>query len=268
MAAAGVPTAVARLCRRPTRSPPRSTRSDRRTSSRTTASRPARASSSPTTVTRPSSTRPRAGDVVVEEYLDGPEVSLFAISDGTTVVPMLPAQDFKRILDGDEGPNTGGMGAYTPLPWAPADLVAEIERDVIQPTIDEMARRGTPFRGLLYAGLALTVARPAGRRVQRPLRRPRDPAAAGPARLAALAAARGRRDRHAGRRAAARVEARRRGGGRDGLGRATPSRPSKGDVIVGTDDARQGVGRARPPRRHRPRRRTGGSSPRAAGSWR
>ena len=69
---------------------------------------------------------------------------------------MQPAQDFKRIFDGDEGPNTGGMGAYTPLPWAPADLVAEVQRDVLQPTVDEMARRGTPFRGLLYAGLALT----------------------------------------------------------------------------------------------------------------
>jgi phosphoribosylamine--glycine ligase len=97
------------------------------------------------------------GDVVVEEYLDGPEVSVFAFSDGTTVVPMLPAQDFKRIFDGDEGPNTGGMGAYTPLPWASADLVAEVQRDVLQPTVDEMARRGTPFRGLLYAGLALTA---------------------------------------------------------------------------------------------------------------
>ncbi len=96
------------------------------------------------------------GRVVVEEYLDGPEVSLFAFSDGETVVPMLPAQDFKRIFDGEQGPNTGGMGAYTPLPWAPAGLVEEIVRDVVQPTVDEMARRGTPFRGLLYAGLALT----------------------------------------------------------------------------------------------------------------
>jgi phosphoribosylamine--glycine ligase len=94
--------------------------------------------------------------VVVEEYLDGPEVSLFAITDGTTVHPLLPAQDFKRILDGERGPNTGGMGAYTPLPWAPDGLVDEITRTVIQPTVDEMARRGTPFAGLLYAGLALT----------------------------------------------------------------------------------------------------------------
>lgn len=94
--------------------------------------------------------------VLVEEFLDGPEVSLFAITDGATVVPLQPAQDFKRLGDGDAGPNTGGMGAYTPLPWAPDDLVAEVHDRVLQPTVDEMARRGTPFSGLLYAGLALT----------------------------------------------------------------------------------------------------------------
>ena len=99
--------------------------------------------------------------VVIEEYLDGPEVSLFALcgwndADGATVYPLLPAQDFKRIHDGDEGPNTGGMGAYTPLTWAPDDLVDEVAGTVLQPTVDEMARRGTPFTGLLYAGLALT----------------------------------------------------------------------------------------------------------------
>ena len=94
--------------------------------------------------------------VVIEEFLDGPEVSLFAITDGTTVYPLQPAQDFKRIGDGDAGPNTGGMGAYTPLGWAPDGLVEEVLRDVLQPTVDEMARRGTPFAGLLYAGLALT----------------------------------------------------------------------------------------------------------------
>ena len=94
--------------------------------------------------------------VVIEEFLDGPEVSLFALTDGTTVYPLQPAQDFKRIFDGDEGANTGGMGAYTPLPWAPEGLVEEGLRDVLQPTVDEMARRGTPFSGLLYAGLALT----------------------------------------------------------------------------------------------------------------
>jgi phosphoribosylamine--glycine ligase len=96
------------------------------------------------------------GRVVIEEYLDGPEVSLFAITDGETVLPMLPAQDFKRVHDGGEGPNTGGMGAYTPLPWAPAGLVDEVTERVLRPTVREMARRGTPFTGLLYAGLALT----------------------------------------------------------------------------------------------------------------
>ncbi|TCC43071.1 phosphoribosylamine--glycine ligase [Kribbella sindirgiensis] len=94
--------------------------------------------------------------VLIEEFLDGPEVSLFAITDGTTVLPMQPAQDFKRLGDNDEGPNTGGMGAYTPLPWAPDDLVADITEKVLQPTIDELRHRGTPFSGLLYAGLALT----------------------------------------------------------------------------------------------------------------
>jgi phosphoribosylamine---glycine ligase len=94
--------------------------------------------------------------VVIEEFLDGPEVSVFALSDGTTVVPLVPAQDFKRVGDGDAGPNTGGMGAYSPLPWAPPDLVDEVYQTVLAPTIEEMARRGTPFAGLLYAGLALT----------------------------------------------------------------------------------------------------------------
>ncbi|WP_028709260.1 phosphoribosylamine--glycine ligase [Propionicicella superfundia] len=94
--------------------------------------------------------------VVVEEFLDGPEVSLFAICDGSTALPMQPAQDFKRVGDGDAGPNTGGMGAYTPLPWAPPGLVDEVMDSVVAPTLAEMARRGTPFVGLLYAGLALT----------------------------------------------------------------------------------------------------------------
>jgi phosphoribosylamine--glycine ligase len=96
------------------------------------------------------------GRVVIEEFLDGPEVSLFCITDGTTVVPLMPAQDFKRVGDGDTGPNTGGMGAYSPLPWAPASLVEDVVRTVVQPTVDEMHRRGTPFAGLLYTGLAMT----------------------------------------------------------------------------------------------------------------
>ena len=94
--------------------------------------------------------------VVVEEYLDGPEVSVFAVTDGTTVRPLQAAQDFKRIHDGDQGPNTGGMGAYTPLPWASLGLADEVFASVLEPTVAELARRGTPFAGLLYAGLALT----------------------------------------------------------------------------------------------------------------
>jgi phosphoribosylamine--glycine ligase len=94
--------------------------------------------------------------VVVEEFLDGPEVSLFALCDGTTAVPLRPAQDFKRAHDGDEGPNTGGMGAYTPLPWAPEDLADQVMLSVVQPTLDELARRGVPYTGVLFVGLALT----------------------------------------------------------------------------------------------------------------
>jgi phosphoribosylamine--glycine ligase len=96
------------------------------------------------------------GAVVIEEFLDGPEVSLFGVSDGTKVVPLTPAQDFKRVGDNDEGPNTGGMGAYSPLPWAPENFVAEVTKTVLQPMITEMNRRGTPFVGLLFAGLAIT----------------------------------------------------------------------------------------------------------------
>jgi len=99
-----------------------------------------------------------AGTVVIEEFLDGPEVSLFALTDGATAVPLLPAQDFKRAGDGDSGPNTGGMGAYAPLGWAPPALAGEVLASVIQPAVDEMRRRGTPYRGLLYAGLSLTAA--------------------------------------------------------------------------------------------------------------
>ena len=94
--------------------------------------------------------------VVIEEYLAGPEISLFGISDGRNVLPMQPAQDFKRAYDNDEGPNTGGMGAYSPLPWAPDNIVEETYEKVLAPMIAEMAARGTPFVGLLYAGLALT----------------------------------------------------------------------------------------------------------------
>ena len=96
------------------------------------------------------------GTVLVEEYLDGPEASVFCVCDGATVRPLAPAQDFKRLADGDAGPNTGGMGAYSPLTWAPEDLAEQVVRDIAQPVVDEMARRGTAFIGLLYCGLALT----------------------------------------------------------------------------------------------------------------
>jgi phosphoribosylamine---glycine ligase len=101
-----------------------------------------------------------AGTVVIEEFLDGPEVSLFAIADGERALPLLPAQDFKRAHDGDRGPNTGGMGAYAPLPWAPPGLVEDVMAAVIDPALGALRQRGTPYRGLLYAGLALTGAGP------------------------------------------------------------------------------------------------------------
>ena len=96
------------------------------------------------------------GTVVIEEFLDGPEVSLLCICDGKTIVPLEAAQDFKRLGDGDEGPNTGGMGAYSPLPWAPAGLSQEVLDRVAYPVIRELERKGTPFTGILYVGLALT----------------------------------------------------------------------------------------------------------------
>jgi phosphoribosylamine---glycine ligase len=99
-----------------------------------------------------------SGRVVIEEFLDGPEVSVFALADGQTATALLPAQDYKRAHDGDAGPNTGGMGAYAPLPWAPPGLAEEVLGTVVRPALDEMARRGTPYAGLLYAGLCLTSA--------------------------------------------------------------------------------------------------------------
>lgn len=97
-----------------------------------------------------------APQVVIEEFLDGPEVSLFCICDGKRVIPLEPAQDFKRAYDANEGPNTGGMGSYSPLAWAPEGLVDDVVARVAQPVVDLMAKRGTPFVGLLYCGLALT----------------------------------------------------------------------------------------------------------------
>jgi phosphoribosylamine--glycine ligase len=98
--------------------------------------------------------------VVIEERLRGEEVSLLAFSDGTTVRPMLPAQDHKRLMDGDQGPNTGGMGAYAPAPVCPPRLVDELTRTVLQPAVDGLRAEGRPFVGVLYAGLMLTTEGP------------------------------------------------------------------------------------------------------------
>ena len=96
-------------------------------------------------------------EVVLEEFLEGEELSLLALCDGENVVPLAPAQDYKRIFDGDEGPNTGGMGSYSPVPGIDAERVEEIADSVHRPIVDLMARRGDPFRGVLYAGLMLTA---------------------------------------------------------------------------------------------------------------
>jgi phosphoribosylamine---glycine ligase len=162
MAAAGVPTAMARVCTTVDQvadalaafGPPHVVKDDGLAAGKgvvVTDDRDAALAHARACLAKP------GGTVVVEEFLDGPEVSLFVITDGATAAPLAPAQDFKRVGDGDTGPNTGGMGAYSPLPWAPPDLVESVVRRVAQPVIDEMARRGTPFVGLLYCGLALTA---------------------------------------------------------------------------------------------------------------
>ena len=119
--------------------------------------------------------------VLLESFLDGPEVSLFCIVDGETVVPMLPAQDFKRVGDGDTGPNTGGMGAYSPLPWLPDDVTAQIVSDIVKPVAAELVRRGSPFSGAAVRRPGDHVARSGGGGVQLPLRRSGDPGGAGAA---------------------------------------------------------------------------------------
>jgi phosphoribosylamine--glycine ligase len=96
--------------------------------------------------------------ILVEEFLDGEEVSLFFLADGKNVLALTPAQDFKRAFNDDEGPNTGGMGSYTPLPWLPAGFVEEVRETVALPTVRELAKIGTPFVGLLYCGLIVTKA--------------------------------------------------------------------------------------------------------------
>ena len=140
------------------------------------------------------------GVVVIEEFLDGPEVSLFCLCDGSTVIPLAPAQDFKRVGDGDQGPNTGGMGAYSPLDWAPASLVDEL---VTQGGPADRRRDGPArhavLRGALHRGGG-HLTRASGHRVQRPLRRPRDPGGAGPPADPSGRTAQGSRHRRARRR--------------------------------------------------------------------
>ncbi len=160
MAAAGVPTAAARVCIDAAEvaaaldefGPPYVVKDDGLAAGKGVVVTPDRAAALAHADT--------CARVVVEEFLDGPEVSVFCLTDGQVVRPMLPAQDFKRIGDGDTGPNTGGMGAYAPLSWLPDGFADEIVRTVAQPAADEMRRRGTPFAGLLYAGLAVTARGP------------------------------------------------------------------------------------------------------------
>ena len=104
----------------------------------------------------------RFGDtsVLVEEFLEGEELSLLALCDGERALAMAPAQDYKRIFDGDQGPNTGGMGSYSPVPGVDGARAAEIAAAVHQPVVDALRERGTPFHGVLYAGLMLTAAGP------------------------------------------------------------------------------------------------------------
>ncbi len=98
--------------------------------------------------------------VVIEEWMDGPELSLLCVCDGHRAVPLAPAQDFKRLADGDAGPNTGGMGAYSPVPMAGADVVAEVMERAVEPTLAALRHRGIDYRGVLYAGLMLTAEGP------------------------------------------------------------------------------------------------------------
>lgn len=165
MAAAGVPTAAAHVCRT-ARDVQRALDSVARPGIPYVVKEDGLAAGKGVVVTRDrveaeahaSAVLATSTPVVIEEYLDGPEVSLFFLCDGVHVRALIPAADFKRAYDNDQGPNTGGMGAYAPLRWLPDDFVDVVTDTVAQPLIDELRRRGTPFIGLLYAGLALTSA--------------------------------------------------------------------------------------------------------------
>ncbi len=170
--------------------------------------------------------------IVLEECLVGPEVSFFVVADGEAFRSLLTAQDHKRIFDGDEGPNTGGMGAFCPSPLVDIALQQRIEKEIVTPVLAGMASEGNPFRGFLYCGLMLTADGPEGHRVQRPLWRPRSAGGAATDRRAsgAIAARGGRRpsERGAmvggGHRLA--VMRRGRGAGRTGLSRSRADRPA------------------------------------------
>ncbi|HEX3488665.1 MAG TPA: phosphoribosylamine--glycine ligase [Streptosporangiaceae bacterium] len=161
MMAAGIPTAAARTCRTEAEAasalaefgPPYVVKADGLAAGKgvvVTEDRAAALRHAAQCVAAPGET------VVIEEFLDGPEVSVFALADGSAAIPLLPAQDFKRAYDGDTGPNTGGMGAYAPLAWAPPGLTEEVMATVVAPALAELSRRGAPYSGLLYTGLSLT----------------------------------------------------------------------------------------------------------------
>jgi phosphoribosylamine--glycine ligase len=156
MMAAGIPTAAARTCRTEAEAaaalaefgPPYVVKADGLAAGKGVVVTPDRAAALRHAA--------QCETVVIEEFLDGPEVSVFALADGAAAIPLLPAQDFKRAYDGDTGPNTGGMGAYAPLAWAPPGLTEEVMNAVVMPALAELNHRGTPYSGLLYTGLSLT----------------------------------------------------------------------------------------------------------------
>ena len=136
--------------------------------------------------------------VLLESFLDGPEVSLFCVVDGETVVPLLAAQDFKRVGDGDTGPNTGGMGAYAPLPWLPADVYRAMVSKIVEPVAAELVRRGSPFLRAAVCRVGDHRQRACGHRIQLPIRRSGDTVGARAARVTTWPAAQCGGDRHAG----------------------------------------------------------------------
>ena len=188
--------------------------------------------------------------VLLESFLDGPEVSLFCVVDGETVVPLLPAQDFKRVGDGDTGPNTGGMGAYAPLPWLPDEVASQIVDDIVKPVAAEMVRRGSSFSGLLYAGLAITSTGPAVVEFNCRFGDPETQAVLALLDIAAWTVAACRGHRQAGGAAGAAVAPRRRGDRRAGR-RELPGPPA------GRRRHHRRRSRRRPACRHRAARRRG-----------